>query len=106
VNLEWRRTTYRGHTLLWELIDTETDRMLGWVQNRPHYCNRGHWQAQVELIESLDDQDAFPRYFMRLETAKQEMIDFVRWRWLGIRAESVEHIIISDDDLKKWAENG
>jgi len=31
---------------------------------------------------------------------------FVRWRWLGIRAESVEHIIISDDDLKKWAENG
>jgi len=97
VNLEWHRANEPG-MVLWDLIDTETDRVMGWIENRQHYCDRGHWKAMPELIDSLDDQDAFPRYFMRLETAKQEMIDFVRWRWLGIRAEYIEHVITCNDD--------
>jgi len=89
---EWKATEYPGVGVLHELVDGETGELLGWVQNRPDYCDRGHWQAQIERSD-LDSQDAFPRYFMRLETAKQEMIDFVRWRYMGIRAEDIDILV-------------
>jgi hypothetical protein len=58
--------------------------MVGWIHKRPHYCDRGHWQASIEVTfaneTNLDFADAFPRYFMRFSTAKQEMEDFLRWR--------------------------
>jgi len=59
-------------------------RMVGWLHKRPDYCDRGHWQAAIELEHDI--QDAFPRYFMRFETAKQEMEDFLRWRLWKVRA--------------------
>lgn len=89
---EWKATEYPGIGVLHELVDTETNEMLGWVQNRPDYCDRGHWHASIERND-IDSQDAFPRYFMRLETAKQEMIDFVRWRYMGIRAEDIDILV-------------
>ena len=60
-------------------------RLVGWIHKRPAYCDRGHWQAQVEVL-GLDGADAFPRYFMRFETAKQEMEEFLRWRLWKIPA--------------------
>lgn len=88
---EWTSTPYPGTGVLHELMDVETGEMLGWVQPRPDYCDRGHWQAQIERHD-LDFADNFPRYFMRLETAKQEMLDFVRWRYMHIRAEHIEKV--------------
>ena len=86
---EWKTTDYPDAGVLHELVDTENDEVLGWIQNRPNYCDRGHWQACIERGD-IDSQDAFPRYFMRLATAKQEFMDFVRWRYMGIRAEDIE----------------
>lgn len=58
------------------------DDVLGWICRRPNYCDRGHWQVGIEAlaVRDLDGQDAFPRYFMRLETAKQELVEFLAWR--------------------------
>lgn len=85
----WHSTEFPGIGVLHELVDDETGDVLGWVQNRPDYCDRGHWHATIERSD-INSQDAFPRYFMRLETAKQEMMDFVRWRYMSIRAEDID----------------
>lgn len=53
-----------------------------WMTRRPVYCDRGHWQANVNGVPSLDGQDGFPRYFMDLERAKLEMEDWLEWRLL------------------------
>ena len=73
---QWRENTaFNG---LMELY--EGDRMLAWIQKRPNYCDRGHWQLNVEGVTDLDDADRFPRYYMRLEVAKAETIAFLAWR--------------------------
>ena len=51
-----------------------------WLRARPHYCDRGHWQANVSGIESIDSADSFPRYFMDFDRAKLEMQDWLVWR--------------------------
>lgn len=70
---------------LYELRD-EGCRLLGWAHKRPHYCDRGHWQVVVH-VPGLDVQDAFPRYFMRLSTARQELVEFLAWRLHRERVE-------------------
>lgn len=54
-----------------------------WLVSRPGYCDRGRWACGVDGIRSIDDQDAFPRYFMNLDRAKLEMQD-----WLESRLQS------------------
>lgn len=51
-----------------------------WITPRPHYCDRGHWQFNVDGPFDLDACDAFPRYFMSLDTALAEAEAFLRWR--------------------------
>lgn len=58
-----------------------------WLEPRNSYCDRGHWKASVDGIVGLDAADCFPRYYMRLEVAKQEMADWLRWRLFKQRAE-------------------
>ena len=72
---EWRASAEYADLL--ELFDG--DRMLAWIQKRPYYCDRGHWMFNCN-VPGLDGQDSFPRYFMRLETAKQEAVEFLNWR--------------------------
>jgi hypothetical protein len=56
-------------------------RMVAWLQPRPHYCDRGHWQVNVDLPASnIDGADGFPRYYMRRENAVEETELFIRWR--------------------------
>lgn len=50
------------------------------IEPRPSYCDRGHWFAKVYGIDSIDFQDQFPRYFMDLKRAKDEMKDWLVWR--------------------------
>lgn len=51
-----------------------------WIQKRPTYCDRGHYCANVNGIPSIDGADSFPRYFMDLERAKDEMSEWLQWR--------------------------
>lgn len=50
------------------------------IQQRPPYCDRGHWIANVDGIPWIDGADAFPRYFMDLNRAKIEMKEWLDWR--------------------------
>lgn len=49
---------------------------------RPSYCDRGRWQLLIREIGvcSLDTQEEMNRYYFRLETAKQEIEDWVNNR--------------------------
>ena len=81
---EWRLCS--GYDGLLELyIDSV---MLAWINPRPHYCDRGHYQAQIEFSPGnpIDAADGMPCYYMRLDTAKQELIDKLLWRVCKIRA--------------------
>lgn len=51
-----------------------------WIAPRPHYCDRGHWVANVSGIPTIDGQDCFPRYFMDIDRAKAEMAAWLDWR--------------------------
>jgi hypothetical protein len=50
------------------------------LMKRPPYCDRGHWLASVDGIPSIDHADSFPRYFMNLTRAKDELRDWLHWR--------------------------
>lgn len=62
------------------------------IQQRPHYCDRGHVQLNIDMHHSnglpvMDRQDGFPRYYMSFETAKTECELFLLWRILKIPNE-------------------
>ena len=60
------------------------------IQKRPHYCDRGHYQLNIDIKDSshagpfFDHQDGFPRYYMDFETALLECERFLIWRILKI----------------------
>ncbi len=62
--------------------------LLAWVQRRPTYCDRGHFQAGIEFSPGnpIDAADGMPCYYMRLDVAKQEVRDKLLWRCCKIRA--------------------
>ncbi len=62
-------------------------KMVAWITMRPVYCDRGHWQLNIDLPLGLDHQDGFPRYYMTLETAKKETELFLNWRINKVRGE-------------------
>jgi hypothetical protein len=72
------------HTGLFDLM--LHDRLVAWLQPRPSYCDRGHWQVNCNL-PNIDGADGFPRYYMERETAVRETELFVRWRLEQVRAE-------------------
>lgn len=81
---EWRKDPgYDG--LLNYYIDSV---LLAWINPRPPYCDRGHYQAQIEFSPDnpMDAADGMPCYYMRLDTAKQEIRDKLLWRVCKIRA--------------------
>jgi hypothetical protein len=59
-----------------------------WMQQRPHYCDRGQWLAHVELqpvVDAhkhvhLDNADGWPRYYFDVERAKLEVEAWLRKR--------------------------
>jgi len=80
-NLAWVEDEYK----CWNLIIPYENPEYGiqihvWIAPRPSYCDRGHWVACVNGIPYIDDQDAFPRYYMDIERAKAEMKDWLYWR--------------------------
>lgn len=63
------------------------EKQVGWMTRRPAYCDRGHWQVNIELPMNIDAADCFPRYYMRREAAVQETELFLKWRLWKERAE-------------------
>ena len=57
--------------------------MVAWLQRRPHYCDRGHFQVDSN-IPGLDSCDSFPRYYMRYDVAKAEA--WLKWRLWKVRS--------------------
>lgn len=50
------------------------------ITPRPAYCDRGHFHLLIDGPFGFDSADSFPRYFMDLEIAKKEAVDFLQWR--------------------------
>jgi len=73
------------HPGLHDLIFND-ELMVAWLQPRPSYCDRGHWQVNCNL-PNIDGADGFPRYYMERATAIRETELFVRWRLEQVRAE-------------------
>lgn len=84
---EWSENEeYPGLHELWILSQ---DILLAWVQKRPTYCDRGHWQGQIEYSPGnpLDAADGGLHYYMRLQVAKDELRSKLLWRLCKIPAE-------------------
>lgn len=87
-HLTWEmRATCEGHP---------ANEAVVYISPRNSYCDRGHWQAHVDGIPSIDHADSFPRYFMRLSVAKQEMGEWLAWRLFKVRAEPFEYPTLID----------
>ena len=90
---KWRENPqYPGLHELWGSDDDDEwasdDILLAWVQKRPQYCDRGHWQGQIEYSPGnpLDPADGGLHYYMRFEVAKEELRSKLLWRLCKIRA--------------------
>lgn len=83
INLKWVYNEEFGG-----LYDGMIDgKLAAFIQMRPHYCDRGHWHANIEMGGlNIDHQDMFPRYYMRLAVAKQEIEEFLDWRINKVRS--------------------
>lgn len=73
---EWKIDAYGCYVI----TQHETGRRMAFIQRRPSYCDRGRWQASVECIPDIDAQDGFPRYYMTLEHAIDEITSWLNWR--------------------------
>lgn len=58
---------------------------LCWIQNRPVYCDRGHYHAMIDRIPGMDWQDGFPRYYFGWDHAEKELLAFLAWRLFKVR---------------------
>ena len=85
MQIEWKQDP--EFTGTWNAYNDDGARV-AFVCKRPSYCDRGHYHAGIEiLIEGMDVQDGFPRYYMRLETAKDEIERFLNWRIEKVRSD-------------------
>lgn len=73
---EWQLDAYGCYVI----AHHATGKRLAFIVRCPPYCDRGHWQAAVENIPDIDSQDGFPRYYMNLERALDEMTSWLNWR--------------------------
>ena len=69
----------------WNCID-ENGKVLAWITKRNYYCDRGHYKGMVD-IPGIDAADSWPNYYMKFDRAKDEIIDFLKWRLKKIPAE-------------------
>lgn len=51
-----------------------------WLSLRPHYCDRGHIQLNIEGCLDLDACDSFPRFFFAFKEADEHTRTFLKWR--------------------------
>jgi len=73
---------------VWDLKD-EAEKRIAYLQQRPSYCDRGHWIGNIEIACNLEGADSWPNYYMSIERAKEEIVDFLRWRLYKISHHKV-----------------
>lgn len=62
-----------------------------WLSLRPHYCDRGHIQLNIDGPLELDGHDGFPRFFFSFEEADHHCRTFLKWRiW---RERTYPHVL-------------
>jgi hypothetical protein len=81
---EWKpNPEFKGYEELF--LDGE---MVAFLQPRPAYCDRGHYQVNLNLSlprfgpleQNIDYADGFPRYYMKKDVAISETEAFLKWR--------------------------
>lgn len=94
--LEWVLDKSKTYNIKWKGVHI-------WIAQRNSYCDRGHWCAgSVDGIASIDKCDAFPRYYMDLQIAKQEMRKWAIWR-LFKKTDYADIIACNHKDFPKPA---
>lgn len=69
-----------------------------WIQQRPDYCDRGHWSFNADGPFDLDSADSFPRYYMCKHTAMREAIHWLNWRLYKIPYGQQEWVTLIEDN--------
>ena len=61
------------------------------LENRPPYCDRGNYLAKIFSTNQfdlwLDAADGWPRYYFKFETAKDEILEWLKKRQQYINEE-------------------
>ena len=83
-NPNWVLDDYKCWNLY--VADKHSRPVHAFIQERPQYCDRGHYSLNIDGPLYLDEQDRFPRYYMSLKTAKEEAVKFLQWRLFKIRS--------------------
>jgi hypothetical protein len=78
----WKRGEYDC-----DLCVLDDKAVVAWIEPRPHYCDRGHWQVKCTLA-TIDYQDGFPRYYMSKKVAMFETERFLKWRLWKLREDN------------------
>lgn len=58
-------------------------KMLAWLHLRPHYCDRGRYDAHVE-VGWTSDCDPWPRYYFNPEHGKSEIEEYLKAKKVDI----------------------
>jgi hypothetical protein len=66
--------------LLLTVHDANGRDVVAMLSLRPHYCDRGHIQLNIEGHLDLDSADSFPRFFFSFEEANLHVRTFLKWR--------------------------
>jgi len=76
------------------------DEFIVWVsiEERNDYCDRGHYLVKLHQGIETTFEDFRPNYYMRLEVAKNETVDWLRWRLGKQRCEPFGAIRYSEKD--------
>ena len=74
----WHKDNFGALNL--HVPDADGRDVWAYIQQRPTYCDRGHYQLNIEGPLGLDGHDMFPRYYMSLATAMTEAELFLNWR--------------------------
>ena len=59
------------------------DKMVAWIESAGS-SDRGHFKAMVE-VPNLVGADSWPNYYMKIETAVDEVERFIEWRLDQVR---------------------
>ena len=75
---KWVKDKYEWFSLT---VTDELDRpVVAQLSLRPEYCDRGHFQLQMDGHLHLDGADSFPRFFFSVQEADHHVRSFLRWR--------------------------
>jgi hypothetical protein len=59
----------------YELWKGET--LIAYIHERPHYCDRGRYHANVQVPIWQSEADPWPRYYFGFDVAKSELLAYL-----------------------------